>query len=161
MTDVAASAPLQITIHPLPQAASSNTGRVVNANATVANIPDNPDFWGQGGFSFKSILDTINPLQQLPVVGSIYRAMTGDTISPGANLAGSLLFGGPIGLFASVANEIVKQQTGNDIGGSLVAMAQGKSSTQVAQNGISGSESFMSPNQRAAYNAYVRADALA
>jgi hypothetical protein len=33
-----------------------------------------------GDISFGDVLSALNPLQYLPVVGSIYRAVTGDTI---------------------------------------------------------------------------------
>ncbi len=57
-------------------------------------------------FGFSDFLDTVNPLQQLPVVGTIYRAVTGDEISQRAHYAGSALYGmalgGPIGMGAMV-----------------------------------------------------------
>ena len=46
--------------------------------------PSQEQFWGKEGVSFDSLLDVVNPLQQLPVVSTIYRAVTGDTISTGA-----------------------------------------------------------------------------
>ena len=40
--------------------------------------PAQSHFWAGNGFSFHDLLDTINPLQHLPVVSTIYRAITGD-----------------------------------------------------------------------------------
>ncbi|MBT5013959.1 MAG: hypothetical protein HON02_05865, partial [Rhodospirillaceae bacterium] len=34
--------------------------------------------FGADGFTFLDFLDIINPLQHIPVVGSLYRDMTGD-----------------------------------------------------------------------------------
>jgi hypothetical protein len=52
--------------------------------------------------SFSDVLHTLNPLQYLPVVGTIYRAVTGDDVHPAfrvaASAALSVVLGGPIGL---------------------------------------------------------------
>lgn len=56
-----------------------------------------------GQISFDDLVDTLNPLQHIPVVGEAYRGMTGDGISPQARIAGGALWGGPAGLVASVA----------------------------------------------------------
>ncbi len=68
-----------------------------------------PDFkpFGDDGFTFDDLIDVINPLQQLPVIGSLYRWLTGDQISPAARIAGGFLFGGPIGLAGSIGSLIV------------------------------------------------------
>jgi hypothetical protein len=73
-----------------------------------------PDFkpFGDDGLTFDDFIDVINPLQQLPVIGSIYRWLTGDTISPAARIAGGALFGGPIGLAGSIGSLIVEGITG-------------------------------------------------
>jgi hypothetical protein len=71
-----------------------------------------------GGLSFHDVLSALNPLQYLPVVGTIYRAMTGDTINEGVRLAGSMLvsglMGGPIGLATNIATTIAEKVTGID-----------------------------------------------
>lgn len=46
---------------------------------------------------FKDILDIVNPLHHIPVIGHFYRKITGDTIHPAIKIAGGTLFGGPIG----------------------------------------------------------------
>jgi hypothetical protein len=70
------------------------------------------------GFSFRDFLSAINPLQYLPVVGTIYRAMTGDVIPEPLRQAGSLLvsglMGGPIGLMTSIAVTLAEKITGVD-----------------------------------------------
>ncbi|MDH3241005.1 MAG: hypothetical protein OEO83_10090 [Alphaproteobacteria bacterium] len=82
--------------------------------------------FGNDGLTFGDLLDTINPLHHLPVVGFIYRAVTGDTISPASLIAGGALFGGPIGLAASVADTMLKEASGRDAGGHLLSLVQGK-----------------------------------
>lgn len=62
------------------------------------------------GLSFHSILSALNPLQLIPVVGSIYRAVTGDEGDPNVRFFGSLavsgLTGGPIGLGINILEKI-------------------------------------------------------
>jgi len=64
-----------------------------------------------GAISFDDVLDGLNPLQHLPGVGTIYRAVTGDTIQPALRVAGAAILGGPIGMIlaalGSLAEEIV------------------------------------------------------
>jgi len=78
--------------------------------------------FGKDGPSFKDLVDAVNPLQQLPIVGTIYRYMTGETLSPGARLAGGALYGGAIGLAVAAANAALEGTTGRDVGDHLLAM---------------------------------------
>jgi len=48
--------------------------------------------------SFGDFLDMINPLQHIPVVSSLYRAATGDSINPISRIAGDAMYGGVLGL---------------------------------------------------------------
>ncbi|MBN9556226.1 MAG: hypothetical protein J0I26_01700, partial [Alphaproteobacteria bacterium] len=66
------------------------------------------------GFSFADLLDVINPLQHIPIVSTIYRAITHDTIKPAERIAGDTLYGGVIGFFSSVADTIFEAITGKD-----------------------------------------------
>lgn len=77
--------------------------------------PGKPLF-GDDGFTFGDFLDIINPLQHIPIVNTVYRAITGDKIDPGSRLAGGGLFGGPIGLVASLVSGMVEESTGKDPG---------------------------------------------
>ena len=69
----------------------------------------------EDGFGFGDVLDIINPLQHLPVIGTIYRKITGDTIKPFSNIVGGALFGGPIGAASGAINLAVKEGTGKDL----------------------------------------------
>lgn len=82
--------------------------------------------------SFADFLDIINPLQHIPILNTIYREVTGDTISPVARMIGGGLFGGPIGLMASAFNNAVESQTGGDIGANLLAAVTGQDLTATA-----------------------------
>lgn len=142
-------APLQLTIHPLPQKAQGTFLSGTN------NTP-----------TFKDLLDTINPLQHIPIVSNIYQSLTGDAPSTGATLAGDTLFGGALGFAASLFNVILKNATGADLEGNIMAAIEGKpvpalqasGTTQVADNGPL---NYMSASQRTNYNAYVQAGMLA
>ena len=66
--------PLQVTIPP-PQATKTPGS-----------------FWeGNDAPSFQDLLDTINPLQQIPIISTLYREISGDTLSTGARMAGGTL----------------------------------------------------------------------
>lgn len=74
-------------------------------------------------FSFNDVIDMINPLQHLPVIGTLYRKFTGDTIKPMSDIIGGALFGGPVGAVASTMNVVVKSTTGKDIAENAFAFA--------------------------------------
>ncbi|WP_337996332.1 hypothetical protein [Oleispirillum naphthae] len=82
--------------------------------------------FGDDGLSFWDVLDVFNPLQHIPVVNSIYRELTGDTIKPGIKLIGGTLFGGPVGLAAASVDVAVEGFTGKDLGGNALAMIEGE-----------------------------------
>ena len=71
--------------------------------------------FGQDGFSFLDFLDIINPLQHIPLVSKIYRKITGDLIDPASKIAGSALYGGPIGAVTSLFDVMIENSTGRDI----------------------------------------------
>lgn len=73
--------------------------------------------------TFETLLDIINPLQHLPVVSSLYRAVTGDKISTSARLIGDTLFAGPVGLVSAAVNVAVAHETGKDVGQHLLDAA--------------------------------------
>lgn len=87
--------------------------------------PDNGYMFGDDGFSFGDFLDVVNPLHHLPVVGAIYRSLTGDEIDPGAEMAGGALYGGPIGLASGVVNAMIEEHSGDDLGGHAMAFLFG------------------------------------
>ena len=64
---------------------------------------------GHGGL-FHTLMSDLNPLQYIPVVGTIYRAITGDQGNPDlrfvASLGTSFALGGPIGLAITAGEKI-------------------------------------------------------
>ncbi|HEU0095775.1 MAG TPA: hypothetical protein VFQ52_04930, partial [Rhizomicrobium sp.] len=71
----------------------SSPGPVGRAGAAVAAVPASDGESNVGNF-FNHVLDVVNPLQHLPVVGTLYRAITGDKIGAVEKIAGDTLYGG-------------------------------------------------------------------
>jgi len=77
--------------------------------------------WDEPEFSFADVIDIINPLQHIPVLNRVYRAISGDTIGTAAKIAGGTLFGGPVGLVAALVDNAIEDSTGKDIAGQMLA----------------------------------------
>ena len=93
---------------------ADETGR---ARVSAPETPPSPR-----PFGFGDLLDIVNPLQQIPLVGTVYRKITGDEIQPASRVIGGALYGGVFGAAGGLANVIVEQETGRDISGNLLAM---------------------------------------
>ena len=76
-------------------------------------------------FSFDDLLDIVNPLQHLPVVGTLYRAITGDHIKTPEKIAGDTLYGGLWGFVSSVADTAFASLTGKNFGDTVLALLTG------------------------------------
>lgn len=95
---------------------------VPTAPAASATVPVHPHS------GFRELLSELNPLQYLPVIGTVYRAITGDTIPEDARTVGSLvvggLTGGPVGVAINLVAMLAEKITGIDpeaIGSSVLA----------------------------------------
>ena len=93
--------------------ASSTAG-----GSTTAAPPAKEAGAAPGGFSFGTFLSCLNPLQYIPVVGTLYRAVTGDTIPAAVREAGGLvvsgLTGGPVGVAMALGTDLVERAVGFD-----------------------------------------------
>lgn len=67
------------------------------------------------GYQFGDVIDVVNPLHHLPVIGTLYRKLTGDEIHPASQIIGGAIFGGPMGFVGGTANAVSRIQTGKDI----------------------------------------------
>jgi hypothetical protein len=76
------------------------------------------------GFSFSDLLDIVNPLQHIPIVSTLYRAITGDQIKTFPKIAGDTLFGGITGFVSSVADTIFEKITGKNFGDTALALVE-------------------------------------
>ncbi|MEZ5903539.1 MAG: hypothetical protein R3D88_09625 [Alphaproteobacteria bacterium] len=113
-----------------------NAMAYTNSKAAITPSPHNED-----SFQFKDVIDVINPLQHLPLVGMAYRELTGDDIHPMSQIIGGALYGGPVGAVTGTVNAIAKVQTGKDIGEHALEMAGIHTSTtnkehQIAKENI-------------------------
>lgn len=75
-------------------------------------------------FGFEDLIDIINPLHHIPLVSIVYENLSGDTIKPAGRIIGGAVFGGFAGAAAGIANVIVKEETGKDMAGNVVAMIE-------------------------------------
>ena len=75
--------------------------------------------------NFDALVDTINPLQHIPVVSTIYREITGDKMGAPASIIGGALYGGVLGFFGALGNEFLKAVTGHDVGETVLSLLQG------------------------------------
>lgn len=98
------------------------------AKTDVLSLNETPAPAGDQSFGFLDLVDMVNPLQHIPIVGTLYRALTGDQIKPISQIVGGAVFGGPLGAVSGVANAIVQEETGKDIGDTLLGMVTGGSS---------------------------------
>ena len=91
---------------------------------------------GDGESFFHHILDVINPLQHLPVVGTIYRAITGEQIGPIEKIAGDGLYGGIIGAATAAADVAFEAITGKSAEDTVLAWFKGDANTAVASSKV-------------------------
>ncbi|MFS2008285.1 hypothetical protein ACCD06_00200 [Azospirillum sp. CT11-132] len=92
---------------------------------------------------FDDLLDVVNPLQQLPVVSSVYREATGESISIPARLAGGFLFGGLPGLIGSAAMVAFEEVTGDSVLGHIGSLLEDGTETAAAEGAPAGTLPWM------------------
>ncbi len=135
------------------------------ASPAATQTPAKTDSKTDSGESFLGdLIDVVNPLQHLPVVGTLYRSMTGDKIGDIEKVAGDTLYGGPIGLVSSLADVAFEKITGKDfgdtvmswldIGGTNTALASAKPATQ-QKTAVLVSTKSIAPQQTAALKSAI------
>lgn len=118
MTEIAATA---IPLHQTPGKRNMASAAFAELRAARAEgrAPQGSEL------SFADLVDTINPLQHIPVVSDIYRHLTGDALSPQSRVAGGILFGGVIGGVASVLSLAISGDGEKGLGDTLLASVLG------------------------------------
>ncbi len=102
-------------------------------DSDLKNKPDEPE---KKKLSFFDILDIVNPLQHIPVVNSIYRRLTGDEMHPVSRLAGSALFGGPIGAVMGSVDALFAQENGQYFGDRVLSRLVDNNSKSVTPDRV-------------------------
>ena len=121
-----------------------------------------PHLWGQKGFRFHDLLDAINPLQHLPVISTIYRWITGDTIGNIPRIVGDALYGGIPGFVSGLFNVLVKEESGEDVGEHVIATLFGNSPSTPTIPAQAANQPELSTEQAAALvHAPIETSALA
>lgn len=143
MTDLITALPPK----PLPAANRPAPGSgLENTPGLEDDHVDTGQFWStDDGPTFAEFLDIINPLQHIPVVSTIYRAITGDEIGTGPRVAGGMLFGGPVGALVSGITALFEEASGGDIGEHIAEFID-----DFTGGGDDGDENSNAPNVAAA-----------
>lgn len=89
----------------------------------------------EGGF-FHHLLDVINPLQHLPIIGTLYRAITGEHIGPVEKVMGDTLYGGLWGAASSVADLAFEGVTGKSLEDTVLGWFKHDGGTRVASRKV-------------------------
>jgi hypothetical protein len=116
----------------------SSPSPAAQAPAPVSGAPAsgpaaNPDPTKPHEGFFHHLLDVINPLQHLPVISTIYRAITGEHIGTVERIAGDTLYGGLWGAVSSVADVAFEGITGKSVEDTVLAWFKSDTSIKVAQ----------------------------
>lgn len=121
----------------LNQAANTET-QSAPENALAYKAPDTQiDSTGAAAqeFGFGDLVDMVNPLHHIPVVGQIYRELSGDEIRPIGQIMGGALFGGPLGAASGLINVVIEEETGKDMTGNAMAFVLNSDTPQFRPRG--------------------------
>lgn len=97
---------------------------------TLAYQPKQTIITENNDFGFADLIDMVNPLHHVPVVGHVYRELTGDQIKPISKIMGSAAFGGPLGVASALADTVVTHETGKDMAGNAFDIALGRKKSE-------------------------------
>ncbi len=116
----------------------------------IWHVEETAPVFGEDGLGFDDLLDIVNPLHHIPIVGTLYRSISGDTLAPGPRVMGGALFGGVIGFAAALVNAIVDETTGSDIGDKALALITGDKPGGGEGTAVAAAQTAPSPVARAA-----------
>lgn len=81
--------------------------------------------WRGEEFAFEDLIDFVNPLQHIPIVGDIYRAVTGDKPGALSQLTVGGILGGPLGFVGSAIGVALQTETGKSTGELALSLFDG------------------------------------
>ena len=120
-------------------AVTASSGPAASGTSPAAAAP------ASGGMSFRTLLSDLNPLQYIPGVGAIYRAITGDEGNTDlrfvASLGTSFALGGPVGVGITVAEKITgfdPEKIGRHLLAGLFHSSPAKTAASAAPGGTAG-----------------------
>jgi hypothetical protein len=114
---------------PLENRSPPGSGLGITPGLEADNV-DTGQFWSTDeGPTFVEFLYIINPLQHIPVVSTLYRAITGDQIGTGPRVAGGMLFGRPVGALVAGITALFEEASGGDGGATTENVAAGIADT--------------------------------
>jgi len=85
---------------------------------------------------FHHLWNVVNPLQHVPVIGTIYRAITGEHLDAVEKIAGDTLYGGLWGAIASVADVAFEGLTGKSFEDTALALFKSDDRVKVASTKV-------------------------
>src|SRR4029078_10967359 len=85
---------------------------------------------------FHHLWDVVNPLQHLPVIGTLYRAITGEKLDAVEKIAGDTLYGGLWGAIASVADVAFEGLTGKSFEDTALALFKSDDRVKLASTKV-------------------------
>jgi hypothetical protein len=103
------------------------------ALSTAASEDKDSSFFGKDGATFGDLVDAINPLNHIPFVSGLFGEDGAPKVSPASKIIGGALLGGPVGLFAAVADAVFEEATGKGAAESMVAALTGDSAAAEIQ----------------------------
>lgn len=152
-------------------AESANNVETANSTAKTNSVDDRrytkfdrtASVTGDAELSFSDILDAINPLQHIPLVSSVYRAIADEDINPVARVTGDIMYGGALGMasaivggVASIGDSAMIAKNGQSMAGTIIAAmgseeptASDTPKTEVAENTSSDEKVALSPTETA------------
>lgn len=125
--------PLRLTVRPQAPRPQSETFEptLPRKSFQKETLGDrNGTAWGGDGFGVDDAIDLVNPLQHIPVVGTIYRAVTGDQAAPETQILGGALFGGVIGLAAASVSAFASQARGENVEQAVLSLVTNEQTAQ-------------------------------
>lgn len=139
----------------LAQQEPSTGSGAVNALTPITE-PSQPE---DESFSFGDVIDIINPLHHIPVVGTAYRYITGDNLKSIGSLIGGAIYGGAPGAAMGLVNIIAQAETGQDFAPAIInklnSLSKNSSEEHLAQqkekNNTFNSEALLAYQQTTPY----------